>query len=121
LSSQPAPPDSRFLALRFAGQEVTDFRLPDSAVARFIELRDQAADRDRLAAALGVDSEVVDGLIKADEAWAVAHRIATGQEPMYPPPAPGEAVADTRFGSSWVPLAALGCALAAAIVYALLR
>ncbi len=51
----------------------------------------------------------------------MAHRIATGEEPMYPPPAPGEAVSDTRLGSSWVPLAALGCALAAAIVYALLR
>lgn len=121
MSSQPPSPDSRFLALRFAGQELTDFHLPDSAVDRFIELRDEAADRDRLAAELGLDDEVVDGLIKADEAWAVAHRIATGQEQMYPPPAPGEAVSDTRLGSSWVPLAALGCALAAAIVYALLR
>lgn len=121
MSSQPASPDSRFLALRFAGQEATDFHLPDSVVARFIELRDRVADRDQLAAELDLDGEVVDGLIKADEAWAVAHRIATGEEQMYPPPAPGEAVTDTRLGSSWVPLAALGCALAAAIVYALLR
>jgi hypothetical protein len=121
LSSQPASPDSRFLALRFAGQELTDFHLPDEAITRFIELRDQGADRDRMRDQLGVDGEVVDGLVKADQAWAVARRIATGQEPMYPPPGPGERVTDTRVGSAWVPLAALGAALAAALVYALLR
>jgi hypothetical protein len=121
LSSQPASPDSRFLALRFAGQEVTDFHLPDSQVGRFIELRDQGADREWLCRELGLDGEVVDGLVKADQAWAVAHRIATGQEPMYPPPGPGERVSDTRVGSAWVPLAALAAALLAALAYALLR
>jgi hypothetical protein len=121
LSSQPASPDSRFLALRFAGQELTDFHLPDAQVSRFVELRGQGADRDRLCRELSLEGEVVDGLIRADDAWAVAHRIATGQEPMYPPPGPGERVADTRAGTAWVPLAALAAALVAALVYALLR
>jgi hypothetical protein len=107
--------------VRFAGQEITDFHLPDSTVTRFIELRDQGADRDQLAAELQLDGEAVDGLVKADQAWAVARRIATGQEPMYPPPGPGERVTDTRAGSAWVPLAALGAVLVAALAYALLR
>jgi hypothetical protein len=121
LSSPPPSPDSRFLALRYAGQEATDFHLPDQALARFIELRDAGAGRDELCARLDLELEVVDALVRADEAQAVAHRIATGQEPMYPPPKPGQQVLDARAGSAWVPLAALIAVLAVAVAYALLR
>ena len=39
--SQP-PLDNRFLALRSAAQEASDFAMADDAVRRFIELRDAA-------------------------------------------------------------------------------
>jgi hypothetical protein len=90
-------------------------------VSRFVELRDQGADRDAIEAELGLPGDVVDELIQADEAFAVAHRIAEGEEPMYPPPEPGQQVVDTRSGSSRVPLLAVLVVLVAAIVYGLLR
>ena len=121
MSSQQPSPDSRFLALRYAAQEATDFNMPDAAVARFIQLRDEGAGRDRLCEELSLEPEAVDALVHADEAQALAHRIATGEEPMYPAPEPGQRVLDTRAGSSHVPLAVLALVLVAAIAYALLR
>ena len=118
--SQP-PRDNRFLALRAAGQDATDFELPDEKLARFIELRDSGGDPGSIALDLGLDPEVIEQLVAADEAYAVAHRIATGQEPMYPPPAPGERVIDERAGSIVVPIAILIAVLVAVIVYLLLR
>jgi hypothetical protein len=118
----PSPsPDSRFLALRFAAQDATDFDMPDAAVRRFVELRDAGERGEAIAAQLGVPAEVVAALIRADEAQALAHRIASGDEPMYPPPAPGQQVIDTRRGSSAVPLAAILVVLLGVIVYALVR
>jgi hypothetical protein len=118
----PSPsPDSRFLALRFAAQEATDFEMTDDAVRRFAELRDQGIAEDGIARELGVDADVVTALVKADDAQALAHRIAAGEEPMYPAPEPGQRVFDTRSGSSAVPLAVLVVVLLGAIVYALVR
>ena len=120
--SSPRPSrDNRFLALRAAGQDATDFKLPDESVSRFIELRDQGADRGAIEAELSLPGDVVDSLIHADEAWALAHRIAEGQEPMYPPPDPSQRVVDTRSGSSRVPLLVVLLVLAGAVVYGLLR
>ena len=113
--------DTRFLALRHAGQDATDFALTDDAVRRFISLRDAGADEGRIAAELGEPPEVVTALVRADEAQALAHRIAIGEEPAYPVLEPGEAAVDTRAGSAWVPIAVLMTALAGAIVYALVR
>jgi hypothetical protein len=121
LSSPPPAPDSRFLALRFAGQEATDFRFPDTAVERFIALRDAGADDAAIAAELHVEADVVHALVRADAAQATAHRIATGAEPMYPPPEPHERVNDARAGTAWVPLGILIVVLVAAAVYALGR
>src|SRR5512138_87998 len=104
-SRLPSPsPDSRFLALRFAAQEATDFGMNDEAVRRFVELRDGGAGEAEIAAELRVPGEVAAALVKADEAQALAHRIAQGEEPMFPSPAPEHRVFDTRSGSSAVPL-----------------
>ena len=115
------PPDSRFLALRFAAQDATDFHLGDDAVRRFIELHDDGAGDDEIAADLGVEPVVVRALVRADAAQATAHRIAAGQEPMYPAPEPSDRVVDARAGSSWVPFAAIVVVLVGVIVYALVR
>lgn len=115
------PADSRFLALRHAGQEATDFSLPDAAVRRFIELRDAGVEPPAIAERLELAATVVSELVRADEQQAIAHRIATGQEPMYPPPPPGREVVDDRAGSAAVPLIAIVLVLAGVIVYALLR
>jgi hypothetical protein len=118
----PSPsPDSRFLALRFAAQDATDFGMTDDQVRRFIALRDEDVDAAGIAEALGVEPDVVHALVQADGAQAVAHRIATGEEPMYPPPAPDQRVADTRSGSQAVPIAVLVLVLLGVVVYALLR
>jgi hypothetical protein len=118
----PSPsPDSRFLALRFAAQEATDFGMKDDAVRRFAELRDQGTSEADIARELRVPGDVVAALVKADDAQALAHRIAQGDEPMYPAPEPEQRVFDTRSGSSAVPLAVLLVVLVGTIVYALLR
>ena len=118
----PSPsPDSRFLALRFAAQDATDFAMSDDQIRRFIALRDEGVDEVGIAGALGVDPGVVAELVKADGAQAVAHRIASGDEPMYPVPGPGERVEDRRSGSQAVPIAVLLLVLAGVIVYALVR
>jgi hypothetical protein len=115
------PPDSRFLALRFAGQDATDFGMTDDTVRRFIELRDGGVPEADIGERLGVEADVAAALVKADEAQALAHRIAAGDEPMYPPPGPGDRVVDTRAGSAWVPIAVLMAVLVGVIVYALVR
>ena len=117
----PPPRDNRFLTLRSAAQDAADFELPDSAVERFIELRDSGADAGAIAHELGVDAEVTDQLIAADESYVVAHRIATGQERMYPVPSPDERVVDSRMGSSTVPIIVLIAVLVGVVVYGLLR
>lgn len=118
----PSPsPDSRFLALRFAAQDATDFGMSDAEVRRYIELRDAGASEAEIAATLGVGPEVAAALVKADGAQALAHRIAAGDEPMYPLPEPADRVVDARAGSSWVPIGALVIVLVGVIVYALLR
>ena len=114
-------PDNRFLALRSAAQDASDFTLGDDGVTRFIELRDAGADPAEMAEQLGVEPEVVAELVRADEAQALAHRIATGEEPMYPIPPPEQRVTDTRAGSEWLPIALVVGLLLAAIVYALVR
>jgi hypothetical protein len=117
----PSPsPDSRFLALRFAAQEATDFAMDDATVRRFVELRDSGGDEAAIGAEIGVPADVVAALVRADEAQAVAARIAAGEEPMYPPPDPAHRVIDARSGSSAVPLAVLAVVLAGVIAYALL-
>jgi len=117
----PQPANSRFLALRHAGQDATDFALSDDAVHRFIALRDEGLDDASIGRRLGLEPDVVDELVRADEQQAIAHRIATGVEPMYPAPDPDQRVADTRSGSSAVPMLAIVLVLAGVIVYALLR
>jgi hypothetical protein len=74
--------------------------MDDETVRRFAELRDQAA---------------------TDDAQALAHRIASGEEPMYPVPEPADRVFDARSGSSAVPLTVLVIVLLGTIVYALVR
>jgi hypothetical protein len=118
---QSPSPDSRFLALRFAAQDETDFGMNDDAVRRFIELRDQGMAEDQIAQELRLPGEVVTALVKADAAQALAHKIAAGEEPMYPIPEPEHRVFDTRSGSSAVPLAVLVVVLLGTIVYALVR
>lgn len=118
----PSPsPDSRFLALRFAAQDATDFGMGDDDVRRFIQLRDEGVGEAEIAEALGVEPEVVDALVKADGAQAVAHRIATGEESMYPMPEPEHRVSDVRSGSQAVPIAVVVLVLLGVIVYALAR
>jgi hypothetical protein len=118
--SQP-PPDNRFLALRSAAQEATDFAMTDDAVRRFMHLRDAGEPELDIARELEVDAEVVSQLVRADEAQAVAHRIAIGELEMYPAPEPGQEVVDARSGSSAVPIAVLVIVLLGVIAYALLR
>jgi hypothetical protein len=113
----PSPPESRFLALRHAGQDASDFSLSDDQVRRFMELRDAGADPAAIGSALGARPEVVEALVAADEQQAIAHRIAAGQEPMYPLPEPEQRVVDTRFGSSTVPLIVIAAVAIAIIVY----
>ncbi len=119
--SPSASPDNRFLAIRAAAQDATDFSMPDADVRRFVELRDQGAEPEAIAAALGRDADVVAELVRADEAQAVAHRIAAGELSMYPPPDPDQRVIDTRIGSSWVPAGVLIVVLLGVIAYAALR
>jgi hypothetical protein len=118
--SQP-PPDNRFLALRSAAQEAADFAMTDDAVRRFMQLRDAGGSEPEIARELDVDAEVVSQLVRADEAQAVAHRIAIGELEMYPAPEPGQEVVDARSGSSAVPIAVLVIVLLGVIAYALLR
>ena len=55
----PSPsPDSRFLALRFAAQDATDFGMGDDAVRRFIELRDAGAGEAAIAEELRIPADV---------------------------------------------------------------
>ena len=118
--SQP-PVDNRFLALRSAAQEATDFAMADEAVRRFIELRDAGRSELEIARELDVDAGVVRQLVRADESQAVAHRIAIGELEMYPAPEPGQQVVDARSGSSAVPIAVLVVVLLGVIAYGLLR
>jgi hypothetical protein len=118
----PSPsPDNRFLALRFAAQDATDFAMSDAQVRRYMALRDAGAGEDEIAARLDVPPEVASALVKADDAQALAGRIAAGDEPMYPPPDAGDRVTDLRSGSAWVPIGVLVLVLAGVIVYALAR
>jgi hypothetical protein len=119
--SQSPPLDNRLLALRSAAQDATDFALGDDQVRRFMALRDAATGDDEIAAEMELDPEVVTELVRADEAQAVAHRIAIGELPMYPPPEPGEGVEDVRSGSLTMPLAVLMVVLVGVIVYAVVR
>jgi len=119
--SQSPPLDNRFLALRAAAQDATEFELGDDRVREFMQLRDEGADRARIAYAMSLDPDAVDELIRADESYAVAHRIASGDEPMYPPPTPDQRVVDARAGSLGVPIAVLILVLVGVIVYGLLR
>jgi hypothetical protein len=118
----PSPsPDSRFLALRFAAQDATDFAMSDDRIREYIALHDGGADEAEIAERLEVEPEVAAALVKADAAQAVAHRIAAGEERMYPMPDPGDRVVDARLGSSAVPIAAVIVVLVGVIVYALVR
>jgi len=118
----PSPsPDSRFLALRFAAQDATDFGMSDDQVRRYMELRDGGASALEIAEQLDVPAEIAIALVKADAAQELAGRIAAGEEPMYPPPPPADRVADFRLGSSRVPFAVLVLVLLGVIVYALAR
>jgi hypothetical protein len=121
LRSPPPSPDSRFLAVRYAAQEASDFELPESSVRQFIEFRDSGAGEDAIARQLSLEPELVHELVRADEAQALAHRIAVGDEPMYPPPRPSEQVVDARLGSLTVPLLVLALVLVVAVVWALAR
>jgi hypothetical protein len=121
LSSPPPSPDNRFLAIRAAAQDATDFAMSDHAVRRFIELRDAGADAAGIGIVMQLEPATVAELISADEAHALAHRIAIGQEPWYPAPPRELQVADVRAGSSRVPVLALMLLLAAAAVYLLIR
>ena len=95
--------------------------MTDDTVRRFIELRDGGAAAAEIGERLGIDAEVAEALVKADEAQALAHRIAAGEEPMYPPADPADRVVDARAGSAWVPIAVLIVVLVGVIVYALVR
>lgn len=119
--SQSPRHDSRLLALRAAGQDATDFEMTDDQVRRFMMLRDEGFEDDEISEQLGVDQEVVEALVKADESQAVAHRIATGELDMYPAPEPGDAVVDGRSGSFGVPVVVMIVVLVGVIVYAALR
>jgi hypothetical protein len=118
----PSPsPDSRFLALRFAAQDATDFAMSDDQVRHYMALHDGGANEAEIAEQLDVPPEVASALVKADAAQAVAGRIAAGEEPMYPLPEPADRVSDQRLGSSWVPIGVLVLVLLGVIVYALAR
>jgi hypothetical protein len=118
----PSPsPDNRFLALRFAAQDATDFGMSDDQVRRYMELRDGGATEAEIAERLDVEPEVASALVRADDAQKLAGRIAAGDEPMYPPPDPADRVTDLRSGSAWVPIGVLVLVLVGVIVYALAR
>jgi hypothetical protein len=118
----PSPsPGNRFLALRFAAQDATDFAMSDDQVRRYMELRDGGAGEAEIARLLDVPPEVAAALVQADEAQALAGRIAAGDEPMYPPPEPSDRVADLRSGSAWVPIGVIVLVLLGVIFYALAR
>jgi hypothetical protein len=119
--SQSPRLDNRFLALRSAAQDATDFSMPDDRVREFMRLRDEGADAAQIASEMGLEREVVDELVRADASQAVAHRIATGEEPMYPMPGPGDQVVDARAGSFGVPVAVLIVVLVGVIAYGVLR
>jgi hypothetical protein len=116
-------PDNRLIRVRSAAQEATDFRMSDDDVRRFIALRDEGADRDRIAAELGLqdDQEVVEELIAADESYDVARQIAAGELSMYPVPEPDQRVVDVRAGSAWVPIVVIIAILVGMIIWALVR
>ena len=88
---------------------------------RFWRCATRAEAHAEIGAELGLEPEAVSELVEADEAQAVAHRIATGEEPMYPAPAPGEQMVDTRSGSATVPLIALGVIFVIILIYLALR
>jgi hypothetical protein len=120
--STPSPsPDNRFLAVRYVVRESDEFSLDDDGVRRFIALRDEGRSAAEIGAELGLAAEPVADLIRADEAQKVAHRIATGEEPMYPAPAPGQEMVDTRSGSATVPLIALGVIFVIILIYLAVR
>jgi hypothetical protein len=114
----PSPsPDNRLIAIRSALQEVTEFRAGDDIVRRFMALRDSGADKAEICATLGLEPEVVDELVRADEGYSTAHRIATGEEPMYPLPEPSKAVIDTRSGTALIPVLVIVFLLVLAAAY----
>ena len=120
--STPSPsPDNRFLAVRYAVRESDEFSLSDDGVRSFIALRDEGRNAGEIGSQLGLDPEAVAALITADEAQAVAHRIATGEEPMYPPPPPGKELIDNRSGSATVPLIALAAIFVLILLYLAVR
>jgi len=119
--SQQPPPDNRFFTLRAAGQDATEFALSDEGIRRYMELRDAGEEPEEIARQLFVKPDVVHALIRADNSYDVAHDIATGKEPMYPPPEPHQQVVDARSGSSAVPIVLLIVLLLGVIVYALTR
>ena len=119
--SQSPPLDNRFMALRAAALDIEEASVDDDGVRQFIRLRHEGADRARIAYEMALDPEAVDQLIRADESYAVAHRIASGDEPMYPVPEPDQRVIDTRAGSLGVPVAVLIVVLVGVIIYGLLR
>lgn len=101
----PSPsPDNRLIAIRSALQDATESTGGDDVARRFMAMRDAGADKPEICATLGVDPQVVDELVRADEAYATAHRIATGEEPMYPLPEPSKAVVDARSGTALIPV-----------------
>ncbi len=109
------------MAVRYAVRESTEFDLSDDGVRRFMALRDEGRSDAEIATELELDPEFVGELVSADKAQAVAHRIATGEEPMYPAPPPGEQMVDTRSGSLVVPGIVLALVLVVAGLFALLR
>ena len=120
--STPSPsPDNRFLAVRYAVRESDEISLSDDGVRSFMALRDEGRSAAEIGSQLGLDPEAVAELITADEAQAVAHRIATGEEPMYPPPPPGKELIDSRSGSATVPLIALAAIFILILLYLALR
>jgi hypothetical protein len=114
-------PDNRLIRVRSAAQDATDFQMTDAEIRSFLALRDEGADRERIVAEMGIEEEVADELISADESYAVAHRIASGELPMYPPPEPGQQVIDARAGSDWVPIVVIVVVLLGIILWALVR
>ncbi len=109
------------MAVRYVVRESEELTLSDDGVRRFLALRDEGRSASEIGSELGLEPEAVSELVKADEAQAVAHRIATGEEPMYPVPGPGEQIVDTRSGSATVPLIALGVIFVIILIYLALR
>ena len=78
----PSPsPDNRLIAIRSALQDATEFTSGDDTARRFMALREQRRPHRDLRDP-GAQPEVVDELVRADEGYTTAHRIATGEEPM---------------------------------------